>query len=267
MGEISDQERQEVECMSHIYPEISTYLEETQALLERLAFENAEKTPARLKDHVMEVIAKTPQEYPSKLKVVKGGGQENTISPARLRSYQLGVAAGFLLLIASGVMILFMRQENEVLAEGMTEIQIEKDRMVTLNEELSQQIGAFKIAVEEKDYISALLASRTTQQIALKGTNDTSAVPLRVFWNPSTKNVLVKVDALPPLPADKDYQLWAIVDGQPSDMGVLDLNSIQEEPQLLSLLIDHASAFAVTVEPKGGRPTPTLAALAALGKI
>ena len=43
-----------------------------------------------------------------------------------------------------------------------------------------------------------------------------------VFWNTRTHQVAVQVQSLPPLPADKQYQLWSMVDGKPVDAGVFD---------------------------------------------
>ena len=55
-------------------------------------------------------------------------------------------------------------------------------------------------------------------------------------------------------PTGKQYQLWAIVDGKPVDAGVIN-NCIG----LCKMKkIDHAEAFAITLEKEGGSPTPTL---------
>jgi anti-sigma-K factor RskA len=64
-------------------------------------------------------------------------------------------------------------------------------------------------------------------------------------------------------PAGKQYQLWAIVDGKPVDAGMIG----DCEGLCKMKVIDHAEAFAVTLENAGGSPAPTLTAMFVLGKV
>jgi anti-sigma-K factor RskA len=63
---------------------------------------------------------------------------------------------------------------------------------------------------------------------------------------------------MPPLPPDKTYQLWAILDRPISaatfgtDRGNKSRVMIRRVPQ-----IDRIKQFAVSVEPDGGSPQPT----------
>ncbi len=69
---------------------------------------------------------------------------------------------------------------------------------------------------------------------------------------------------LPPPPSDKQYQLWVIVDGTPADMGVFEAiltgNTLQEIP-----FVENPQAFTVTLEKRGGSPTPTLEEMVVIG--
>jgi anti-sigma-K factor RskA len=78
-----------------------------------------------------------------------------------------------------------------------------------------------------------------------------------VLWNATTEMVYVDVKDLPAPPSDKQYQLWALVDGKPIDMGVFDIQGAEAGLQQMKQ-IPGADAFAVTLEQKGGSPTPTL---------
>ena len=71
--------------------------------------------------------------------------------------------------------------------------------------------------------------------------------------------------SLPAPSEEQQYQLWAIVDGQPVDAGVFDIEKGNILQQLKT--ISNAQAFAVTLEKKGGSPTPTLAALFLIGNV
>jgi hypothetical protein len=63
---------------------------------------------------------------------------------------------------------------------------------------------------------------------------------------------------LAPAPADKSYQLWLVpASGAPVDAGVVSAN--QQTGAVVARLTPglSAKAFAVTLEPLGGRPQPT----------
>jgi anti-sigma-K factor RskA len=62
------------------------------------------------------------------------------------------------------------------------------------------------------------------------------------------------VNNLPQPATDKQYQLWALMNGQPIDLGVF----ARDERLLIKMKnVQNAQAFAITVEPKGGSTTPT----------
>ena len=71
---------------------------------------------------------------------------------------------------------------------------------------------------------------------------------------------------LPAPPTNKQYQLWAIVDGQPVDMGVFD-NAVGVKTFEAVPFIANAQAFAVTVEDIGGSPTPSLETMVVIGNV
>ncbi|MEI6949361.1 anti-sigma factor [Paraflavisolibacter sp. H34] len=75
----------------------------------------------------------------------------------------------------------------------------------------------------------------------------------QVFWNKKTGDVYLSDLSLPGAPPDKQYQLWAIVDGQPVDAGML-----QGEKGVAHKMksFPKAEMFAITLERKGGSQTP-----------
>ena len=79
----------------------------------------------------------------------------------------------------------------------------------------------------------------------------------------SDPNALV-VKNMPKLPSDKQYQLWALIDGKPKDLGVFD--ATDEKVILKMKNTQKAQAFAITIENKGGSPSPDLKRLQSMGK-
>jgi hypothetical protein len=98
------------------------------------------------------------------------------------------------------------------------------------------------------------------QFIRLKGTPKAPASVLTVAWNPKRKKVMVDMNnaQLPATDAKHQYQLWAIANGKPIDLGVFD-NSLPDSTKMKEMKdISTAQAFAVTIEPLGGSINPTL---------
>lgn len=87
-----------------------------------------------------------------------------------------------------------------------------------------------------------------------------------VYWNPKSQEVLLTVHNLPEPAADQQYQLWSIVNGKPVDAGVFDMATASTGFQKMKA-VPGAQMFAVTLEKKGGSPTPTLAAMYLAGKV
>lgn len=90
----------------------------------------------------------------------------------------------------------------------------------------------------------------------------------KVFTNPTKQETNLSFANLPALAADKDYQLWVIVEGNPDP---LPLNVFQPGTDPLASLPveyrDKAQAFAVSLEPKGGSPNGKPTQVVMLGKL
>jgi anti-sigma-K factor RskA len=61
------------------------------------------------------------------------------------------------------------------------------------------------------------------------------------------------------------YQLWALVGGKPVSLGVFDADTTSKDMKEMES-IASADAFAVTLEKRGGSPTPTMDEMMVLGK-
>ena len=111
----------------------------------------------------------------------------------------------------------------------------------------------------------AMVTKASTKKISLAGVPAAPDAKAVVFWNESEKQVMLAGVELPEAPADKQYQLWALVDGVPVDAGVFD--SISDGRMLAMKSIAKSQAFAITLEPKGGSVSPHLDALYVMGNV
>lgn len=109
----------------------------------------------------------------------------------------------------------------------------------------------------------AVISNPANQQIVLKGQAIAPTATAVVYWNKTTGSAYINCNGLPATADNQQYQLWAIVNGTPVDMGVLDKNCSIAQMKTIT----GAVAFAITLEPLGGRPTPTLEKMYVLGNV
>ncbi len=91
-------------------------------------------------------------------------------------------------------------------------------------------------------------------------------VSVKIFWMKNTGDVYVDPTNLPQAPDGKQYQLWAIVDGKPVDAGMISTEKGFYHIQKMKSF-GKAQAFAITMEKKGGSPTPTMDQMIVQAKI
>jgi anti-sigma-K factor RskA len=102
-------------------------------------------------------------------------------------------------------------------------------------------------------------------RVLLRGTANAPGALASVYWNEKTKEVYLSIQELKELTQENQYQLWAIIDGKPVDAGVFDNNF----KGLLKMkdIGPGAATFAVTIEPRGGKPSPTLETMQVAGNV
>ena len=153
-----------------------------------------------------------------------------------------------------------------------------------LNDQLSQQSARLQAMNQMADGLRS--ETNTLQQLvsALRETNQIvnlriamlsslladspKAIAVSLWDNEQQKGVFV-VQNLKPLPTDKDYQLWVLDPKYPTPVsaGVFQVDA-QGNVRIqfkADKLVGSADKFAVTMEPKGGLPTPTMKDLVLLG--
>ncbi|GAB3959193.1 hypothetical protein GCM10028805_54850 [Spirosoma harenae] len=256
MGAVSDQERREVECLSSIYPEVRQELDQLSAALENYALSHSVEPPASIKDKLLKelefggpkVIAEEKSEAIVRPLPVDG--------PTYRVTWIVAASMGLLLLLFSFYLLSELRTNQKTLAAARTS-----------NESLQADIRQLKDSQTRTNQTLALLHQPGLRTVELKGNEKAPQGDLLVFWNTATHQVAIDVRSLPALPADKQYQLWSMVDGKPVDAGVFDATNGNELVQRLNRTVLRADAFAVTVEKRGGSPTPTLSTLLAVSPV
>jgi anti-sigma-K factor RskA len=118
--------------------------------------------------------------------------------------------------------------------------------------------GALRRTLRTNDEMAAFLRGSNIHVVSLSGSDEAKSAGGLLLFDPSSKRAFLYAFNMPPLPAGKIYQLWAILD-KPISAGTFGTEPgnksrvfIQRIPELT-----RTKKFAVTMEPEGGRPQPT----------
>lgn len=243
LGELEESGALEVEAMANAHPEIKAALRRIEDTHERLFQLNAGQISMELKDKVMGTL---PFETSRQRWLFK-----------RIEVPQLVVAASVaVFLVMAGAALLFYLKWDTTKAE-LVAIHENHQRMAELVDQARQELN------RSNENIESLVATNT-RKIELTGTSNSPGSSVSVFWNPTSAEVFIKVASLSALSAEKQFQLWGIVDGKPVGIGVFDS---PETILKMNPISGSVSAFAVTIEPRGGSEAPTLETMQVIGNV
>ena len=144
----------------------------------------------------------------------------------------------------------WLYSQNEALKKSNNELQAKYSSSDSL---LSQ------ITDEQK-----IISDTSAVVVNLAGTKAAPHAKASVYWDSTAASVYLVVKNMPELPSDNQYQLWALIDGKPANLGVFDT---PKNKVLLKMQNNQkADAFAITIEKKGGSASPTLEKMQSYGK-
>lgn len=258
MGAVSDQERREVECLSSVYPEVGRELDQLAETIEQYALLYSVEPPTSTKDKLLQQLDfnKFEEEERESDTIVRPMPVDMSSSYSHRTTWIVAACMGLAMLLFSFFLLSQLRTSQNALASV-------RDR----NDSLKTVASQLKANQSQSDQVVALLSQPALKRIELKGNEQAPEGNLFIFWSADTQQIAVNVKSLPALPADKQYQLWALVDGKPVDAGVFDAGSSGSTTQSLNRSIARADAFAVTVEKRGGSPAPTMSTLLAVSPV
>ena len=260
LGAVSEQEQREVNCLSSIYPEIQEELDQLTLAFEQYALLNSVEPPAGLKDTIMAQLDFTPPATEAIVKPMPVFRDAKATGPSHTLTYNFSwiAAASVGLLVLGFSFYLFSR---------LTNVQQNVVALRSTNETLESNLRQMRNRQQHDHDLVALLSQPGTQVIKLTGNEKAPTGDMDVYWNARSQQITVDVAAMPDLAANQQYQLWSLVDGKPIDAGVFEAGKAVGTLQHLNRTIGRADAFAVTIEKRGGSPTPTLSNLVAMKKL
>ncbi len=231
MGLASEAERAEFEQMCAQYPELVAERRKFEESLEAYASEQAIRPPLEVKAKVLKAI----------------NTMENSKSPRSIGLLRFVAAAAVILLVGMVVLYYQANKQNKDLANT--------------NKSLAERLDISEATLNK---LMGEISRPGTTVVNMVGTKISPSSSANVYWDSTNSSVYLVVKNMPELPSDKQYQLWALIDNKQKNLGVFDATDTK-----IILKMDStkkAQAFAITIEKKGGNPTPTLDSLTSIGK-
>jgi len=256
MGSLSAEERKEVENMTAQHPDVAKELMAIQEALNDYAGIYERNPHPSVRAEIMQKIIPNPQNQQptARLRVLRTKRQR---SPAEKTYKYLLVACIAALFISTFASVFFYGKWGEMADQYTAQIN-EKNRM-------AQNLNLVKYENDKMNADMAVMHDPSMAIIALYATDSTRQYKARVYWSKANGQAYIDVQDLPTPAADKQYQLWALVGGQPVDAGTFNMDEagMQKVKAIVALNI---GAWAVTLEPKGGSATPTMNQMYLIGK-
>lgn len=244
LGIASAEEAAELQSLRNEYPELNEAIIDFEENFEKNLMADQVEPPAFIKSALQkQLFEEDKQEI-----IIAAMPQQKRSKVANAWKY-LAAASVILLIISTALNFYFY--------SGYKDSKGQYEALLTQRNTLQANNASYQNSLQ-------MFQDTTMVHVEMKGTQGKEENIATVLWNKNSKDVYLYVTGMQQTPPGKQYQLWAIVDGKPVNAGLIDDNCIG----LCKMeKIDHAQAFAITLEKAGGSPTPTLTEMYVIGKI
>jgi anti-sigma-K factor RskA len=247
LGELTEAERAQVESHVSRSPELQAELLKVEKTLEAFAMKAAVKPRTAVKVQLMEKIAGQARVVDKK--------EAKVISMFNYWKYATA---------ASVVFALFASYLAANYRQRWVDTKGSLDKLIAQNERMANDYNTVNQKLDKIQDDLLIIENNSFTKVMLKGTPNEPGALASVYWNANTQEVFLRVQELKGISKENQFQLWAIVDGKPVDAGVFD----SDFAGLLKMKdIKGAVAFAVTVEPRGGKESPSLETMRLMGAV
>lgn len=244
LGLASNEERGEFEKLCAIYPELIEERDKFEAMVEQHALNNSRQPPAGAGNHLFEKIIAAPV---SPAEVI---AFPQKTSAANIKILRYLAAASVIVLI--GFACFFYR------------LQVQNTNLANTNKQLQARYNEADSVLHSIVDARKVLKNNNLSLVEMTGTVAAPKSSAGIYWDSASAAVYMVVQGLPALPANWQYQLWAMLNGKPKSLGVFDATS----NRVILKMNDckKAEAFSITVEPKGGNLAPSPGKVQVTGK-
>lgn len=235
LGDLTTEESAEVEKMASADEAIKSELTAIEEGLMNLAQSSAVDPPNHLKQSILNQVENDPN-----IHFIKKTEKSNPDSARFMMAASVAI-------IGTGLAFYFYMSQQKLDLQ-LSESQNQTSELLSENTDLKNELN-------KKNRVASIASEPAYSKIVLASTKEGKTNNGVIYWDNSNGELYFIMNITESIANTEDFQLWAIIDGKPVDAGVLNLNqsAIQEMRSMKG-----ASAFAVTIEPKGGSENPTL---------
>lgn len=250
LGELPQEEVLKVEKIASEHKEVRDEISNIEHTLEGLAFKAAVKPGDEVRQKIMQEVEQREQQG-QHAKVVTMSS-----APAKTGLLKYAVAASVTIALVSSFLAYSYWNKWK-------SAQLELNNLVAQNQRVAQDYNTVNQKLEQIEHDFEIVSDTSYRKIALPGTENAPQAFASIYWNTKSEEVYLSIQHLKELSSEQQYQLWAIIDGKPVDAGVFNV----KDGLLKMKRIAGASAFAVTIEPKGGSSNPSLETMQVMGAV
>ncbi len=262
LGQLTAPEEVRVLGMASEHPHVKQEIEAIEIAMEQYAVENAIQPSAGLEQKILDKIKNTaPAVAKQEAKIVSLNPNSKDEYQSKVRTLRFALAACASLLIVCAAALYSAHNDLGIAREQIASLSLDREKFsstVSFMKDNNADLNKLVSMSDDPDWKTVKLAGK-------KDPKDNMVV----YWHAKGRHVIVNNEkmALPANDKDHQYQLWALVNGKPVDLGVFDV-----KPDSAHILLDMkgigaVQAFAVTLEKRGGNPTPTMEQMMVMGGV
>ena len=267
MGFVSEQERQEVLCLSKIYPEINEVLRSSENIMSTWAAKSSEAPPQYLRAKILDKLPRQedlPEQDPTEQtedKSIPIDFSELDLDKEEGSKINYWSYAAVIAFVFGAVMFWQWQGVRSGSLDRKIEMLVQQEQMKDLRVNFEEMASDKK----QKEDLFTVVSDPVVQKVVMSPAKEGVNAAATVYWNKETRMAYFHRLALPIEPIDRQYQLWAIVNGKPKSLGMVSLqkNIVWQELERIA----EVQAFAITLEPMGGSESPTMENMMVIGAL
>lgn len=242
LGDVSSTEREEIERYLKQYPELQAELTMVEKTMEAFALNAAVQPKTSVRKSIMDNAEKKAT---------------NVVALPSTSVWRYATAASIAIALLTSYVAshYYSKWEETSFALG---------NLIAQNQQIAQDYNVVNQKLNKIQNDFSIIENTAFTKIVMSGTANAPEAKASVYWNPGSQDVYLSIQNLKTISESNQFQLWAIVEGKPINAGVFDANV---DGLLRMKPIAGAVAFAVTIEPRGGKPSPTLETMQLMGTI
>ncbi len=225
LGNTTEMETLQAERYIAMYPEVRKVYNELQENLETYAKLHAVQTPDGLKEKII-----------ARIRSERAG---------RRKFFRYAMAASVAACMFASASYFFWNQNQSLQEEN----NMVSNKIKLLEQDMKQQL-------EDVRNQFIVLNNPQTKKYNVRGNNNAKELKAVAYINPVKKLSYINVKKLPHLPEDQCFQMWAEVNGEMLNLGIIE--EATKSDNLLALPYAKNAVGYITIEPKGGNQNPTV---------